>query len=469
MKKQKLAVLISLSSALLLTACGGSSSSSDSTNAGDNKVVRGSIDGFGSVIVNGVRYETDQATISVNDTEGTQADLSVGQIVTLYANSNGNRNVADNIIYDLDLKGPAANIDATANTFTVLGQTVSVSNLTSYKGVTWPLTNGQSVEVSGYVKGNELIASFVELNDVNDTEVELRGVVANLNEAAQTFEIGSQQISYLSTTELDLDGQVFADGLQVEVEGNLESGVFTATEIEADDENLPDGVEIELAGALYDFDGAAKTFTVNGTQVTWNSQTEFDDGISAENLDNDVTVEVEGTINANGVLVAEDIEIESDANISLEAQITNITAVSDQFTGTITVLGLAINVDMSTRMSDDDDNLNFNPMFNFSDLAISDKVELEITGDATNGYRAVSLERDLDQEKINIVELEVLGAAVINNNGEYSVLGVSLVTTNDGVDLNILSSVTDTEEVSLQGTFANNILNVTELELDEQD
>lgn len=468
MKKQKLAVLISLSSALLLTACGGSSSSSDSTNAGDNKVVRGSIDGFGSVIVNGVRYETDQATISVNDTEGTQADLSVGQIVTLYANSNGNRNVADNIIYDLDLKGPAANIDATANTFTVLGQTVSVSNLTSYKGVTWPLTNGQSVEVSGYVKGNELIASFVELNDVNDTEVELRGVVANLNEAAQTFEIGSQQISYLSTTELDLDGQVFADGLQVEVEGNLESGVFTATEIEADDENLPDGIEIELAGALYDFNGDAKTFTVNGTPVTWNNQTDFDEGNAAA-LANDVNVEVEGLINANGVLVAEDIEIEDDASISLEATISEIKAGSDNFSGTITVLGLAVSVGLDTRMSDDDDSLTFNPMFNFSDLAISDKVELEITGDATNGYRAVSLERDLDQEEVNVVELEVLGAAVLNNNGEYSVLGVSLVAANDGVDLSALGNITTTEEVSFKGTFSSDTLTVTELELDEQD
>lgn len=466
MKKQKLALLISLSSALMLTACGGSSSSSnDGGSAGDNKVVRGSIDGFGSVIVNGVRYETDQATISVNDVEGTQADLSVGQIVTLYANSNGNRNVADNIIYDLDLKGPANNIDATANTFTVLGQTVSVSNLTSYKGVTWPLTVGQSVEVSGYVKGNELIASFVELNDV-DTEVELRGVISNLNTTAETFTIGSQQISYTTTTELDLDGQVLANNLQVEVEGNLVSGVFTATEIEADDENLPEGVEIELAGALYDFNRDAKTFTVNGTPITWNNQTEFDDGITAANLDNDVTVEVDGVFNANGVLVAEDIEIEDDANISLEAQITNTTAGRDEFSGSITVLGLQVKVDMSTRMSDDDDNQSAQAKFNFSHLHSGDKVELEITGDATNGYRAVSLERDLDQEEANVVELEVLGEAVIDTNGEYSVLGLNLVAAN-GVDLSALGTVTATEEVSFTGTVSGNTFTVTEFELDD--
>lgn len=467
MKKQKLAVLISLSSALMLTACGGSSSSNDSANAGDNKVVRGSIDGFGSVIVNGVRYETDQATISVNDTEGAQSDLSVGQIVTLYANSNGNRNVADDIIYDLDLKGPVANIDATANTFTVLGQTVLVSNLTSYKGVTWPLTAGQSVEVSGYVKGNELVASFVELNDVNDTEVELRGVIANLNETAQTFDIGSQTISYTTTTELDLEGQALANDLQVEVEGNLVNGVFTATEIEADDETLPDGVEIELAGALYDFNGDAKTFTVNGTPVTWNNQTDFDDGTSAANLADDVSVEVEGVVNANGVLVAEDIEIEDDASISIEAQITNITAGNDNFSGTITVLGLDVSVGLDTRMSDDDDSLNFNPMFNFSNLNNGNKVELEVTGDATNGYRAASLERDLDQEEANVVELEVLGAAVINNNGEYSVLGINLVAANDGVILSDLATITATEEVSFTGTVSGNTFTVTEFELDD--
>lgn len=455
MKKQTLAAVIGLSSTLLLTACGGSSSSSN-TAAATNKVVYGSIDGFGSVIVNGVRYNTDNTTFSINESGGTQADLQVGQVITLLGDSNG---VASNIIYDLDLKGPASAIDSAANTFTVLGQTVSVSNLTTYKEVSWPLTDGQSVEVSGYINGEILIASFVELN--TDTGVELSGKVANFNEADKTFSIRGQQISYVPSTELDLDEQVLANDLQVEVEGTLESGILVATEIETDDDVFESGTELEVAGIISSFDNELQTFTVNGTQVTWNNNTDFDD-LSASTLTDNLTVEVEGTVNGEGVLVAEEIEISDDANISIEATISGLSAI-DTFNGTITVLGLEISVGLDTRMSDDDDNANFNPMFNFSDLAEGNRVELDIAGDEIKGYRAVSLERDLTTGQEALVEIEVPFDLVdsINN----TVLGINFAL-DSNVTLDGVSASVGTE-VSLKGTINGDTFNINTIELDD--
>ena len=465
MKKQKLALLIGLSSALFLTACGGSSSSSDNEVV-SNKVVRGSIDGFGSVIVNGVRYNTDNTTFSVNESAGTQENLKVGQVITLYGNTNGNNGVASNIIYELDLKGPITEVSAEGDTFTVLGQTVLTNNLTVFKDLTLPLTVGESVEISGYISGETLIASYVERNDDNDTEVELRGAIANLDEAARTFRIRGQQISYSSATELDLDGQVFANGLRVEVEGVLDTdAVLVATEIEADEETFEKDTELELVGIVSDLNAEAKTFVVNGTQVTWNNQTDFNDLTAAE-LANDLTVEVEGRVNAEGVLVAEDIEINDDANISIEATISEVTAGSDQFTGLITVLGLTVNVDMSTRMSDDDENPNANPLFNFSNLASSDKVELEITGDATNGYRAIKLERDYldasDNEGLNEVELEV-PASLIDVTAK-TVMGINFETQ---LSLTVLEGLADDSEVEIEGTINGDLLTITSIEIDD--
>ncbi|TNC79284.1 MAG: hypothetical protein C9356_19940 [Oleiphilus sp.] len=464
MKKQKLALLIGLSSALFLTACGGSSSSSNN-EAVSNKVVRGSIDGFGSVIVNGVRYNTDSTQFSVNESAGIQADLKVGQVITLYGNANGNNGVASNIIYELDLKGPITAVEG--DTFTVLGQTVLTNKLTTYKDITLPLTVGASVEISGYVSGENLIASYVERNDDNDTEVELRGVIANLDESAQTFDIRGQQVDYIQSTELDLDGQVLANGLRVEVEGTLENGVLVATEIEADEETFAKDTELELLGIVSELDAEAKTFIVNGTQVTWNNQTDFDD-LTAAQLANDLTVELEGRVNAEGVLVAEDIEIEEDANISLEATISEVTEGSDQFSGTITVLGLQVSVDMSTRMSDDDDNPNADAKFNFSHLSSGDKVELEVTGNSENGYRAVKLERDYndssDNDGLNEVELE-LPASLIDVENKL-VLGISYEASAE-VSLTVLDNLEADTEVEIEGTMNGDVLTITSIEIDD--
>lgn len=309
------------------------------------------------------------------------------------------------------------------------------------------------------------IASYVERNDDNDTEVELRGVIANLDESAQTFDIRGQQVDYIQSTELDLDGQVLANGLRVEVEGTLENGVLVATEIEADEESFAKDTELELLGIVSELDAEAKTFIVNGTQVTWNNQTDFDD-LTAAQLANDLTVELEGRVNAEGVLVAEDIEIEDDTNISLEATISEVTEGSDQFSGTITVLGLQVSVDMSTRMSDDDDNPNADAKFNFSHLSYGDKVELEITGDATNGYRAAKLERDYldasDNEGLNEVELEV-PASLINVTAK-TVMGISFETQ---LSLTEFEGLADDAEVEMEGTINGDVLTITSIEIDD--
>ena len=472
MKKQKLALLIGLSSTLFLTACGGSSSSSEHEVV-SNKVVRGSIDGFGSVIVNGVRYNTDNTQFSVNEAAGIQADLKVGQVITLLGNSSGNNGVASNIIYELDLKGPITSVSTEGDTFTVLGQTVLTNNLTVFKDLTPPLPVGESVELSGYISGETLIASYVERNDDTDTEVELRGILTNLDEAAGTFSIRDQQVSYSQSTELDLDGQVLANGLKVEVEGELNAeSVLLADEIESDEEIFEKDTELELAGIVSELNSDAQTFVVNGTQITWNNQTDFDD-LTAEYLANDLTLDVEGRINAAGVLIAEEIEINDDANISIEAKVSAVTSSgNDNFSGTITVLGNDIDIDMTTRMSDDDENPNANAKFNFSHLSSGDTVKLEVTGNSENGYRAVKLERDYNDssndeansEGLNEVELE-LPASLIDVENKL-VLGISYEASAE-VSLTVLDNLEADTEVEIEGTMNGDVLTITALELDD--
>ena len=121
--------------------CGGGSGSSaapppppPSGGIGRNGVAVGPITTFGSIVVNGVRYETNSSTFTINDTAGTQDDLKVGHIVSVSGtiDSNGTTGSATQVTFDDSVKGPVESIDLVSNRLVVLGQTVIISPDTSF-------------------------------------------------------------------------------------------------------------------------------------------------------------------------------------------------------------------------------------------------------------------------------------------------------------------------------------------------
>ena len=118
-----------LSSSCLLVACGGgggsSSSSSPSTSvAAADRTVVGTVDGFGSVIVDGVHYSSTDTAFEINDQVGVESQLRVGQRVVVQGSDDGVEGVATRISYDADIRGPVVSVDAAAGTLVILGQTV---------------------------------------------------------------------------------------------------------------------------------------------------------------------------------------------------------------------------------------------------------------------------------------------------------------------------------------------------------
>jgi len=365
MKKHLLSVAVCLAGTLLVTACGGSSSSAKENG---KQVTRGVIDGFGSVIVNGVHFNSDRTQFTVDDRAGIQADLRVGQVVTIVGNHNGAEGVAAEIIYDVSVEGTVTAVDSASGTLTVLGQTVVTDTMTIFEGLDLAtLTVGQRVEVSGYSAGEgRIIASFIAADDADQSPEELTGVVAGLDSSAQTFLIGSQLISYASVASLDLDGATLSDGMQVEVEGTLDGDVLVASEIEAEDSDFEEDTELEMSGAVTAVDADNNQFVLNGMTVRFDSETEFDDGDQSA-LQAGVMVEVEGVVGTDGVLLAEEIEFEEAPEIELEGMVQATTE------NTLTVMGITINADLRTRVRDDRDDEVY---FNLSMLQPGDHVEL---------------------------------------------------------------------------------------------
>ncbi|MCA6058944.1 hypothetical protein HUF18_04090 [Thalassolituus sp. ST750PaO-4] len=451
MKKHLLSVAVCLAGTLLVTACGGSSSSAKENG---KQVTRGVIDGFGSVIVNGVHFNSDRTQFTVDDRAGIQADLRVGQVVTIVGNHNGAEGVAAEIIYDVSVEGTVTAIDSASGTLTVLGQTVVTDAMTIFEGLDLAtLTVGQRVEVSGYSAGEgRIIASFIAADDADQSPEELTGVVAGFDSSAQTFLIGSQLISYASVATLDLDGATLSDGMQVEVEGTLDGDVLVASEIEAEDSDFEEDTELEMSGAVTAVDADNNQFVLNGMTVRFDSETEFDDGDQSA-LQAGVMVEVEGVVGTDGVLLAEEIEFEEAPEIELEGVVQATTE------NTLTVMGITINADLRTRVRDERDDEVY---FNLSMLQPGDHVELLLEETTAGQYRAQLLER---VDASNKVELKAPVSAIDLSAGTVVLLGLTLDVS--AQDPSMLSSLVSGSMVEIEGSFDGQVLIVQSMEIDD--
>lgn len=286
----------------------------------------GKITGFGSVIVNGVEFETTVATITKDGIPVRENDLRVGMIVTVRGefNADGTTGTANSIEFKDILEGPVQSLDPAAQTMVVLGQTVIVGAQTYFDDFSSldALSLGNIVEVSGFVGSDGNIhATYICLKAASFTarsmEIELKGLISNLNNDTQTFYLGSLAVNFSSAVIKDLPGGILSDGLYVEVksdEGFNSNGELIASKVGAEDHDISEveWKEIEIEGLVTDVTGldSASRFAVNGQAVQITQETRFEDG-SITNIVPDVRLEVEGTLNAEGVLMAREIKFGS--------------------------------------------------------------------------------------------------------------------------------------------------------------
>ena len=393
-----------------LAACGGSDQNTSSN------YISGPITAFGSIYVNGTRYNTDNASVYIEDDYADESNLRVGMMVTVETSSN---NSATAIHFDDDLEGfvtsTAIAVDDTG-TMVIMGQNVSVTSNTIFESKVSGITSasaiiaGNIVEVSGYSTGEgEITATRLEVKAADLTTyllshpqgVELKGIVAGHNTTDQNFMIGSQLIDY-STAVLDDMPQGSWNGLYIEVKStqNLDAGSLIASKVELENDGTKnhgdDGDEIEVHGSISEITDTS--ITVNGHTFIINASTEIEHGLAAD-LVVDAIVEVEGYINNNGDLVAHEIEFddhENDSSIEFHGTVSAIET-SDINMGQLTLTGgQVIFVNNNTLMHDSRDEHGVLPdtHFNLSDLGIGDFVEVHVVDNGDGTYTAIKLERD---------------------------------------------------------------------------
>ncbi|MDH5391786.1 MAG: DUF5666 domain-containing protein [Gammaproteobacteria bacterium] len=440
----------------------GCSSSSNNTSSATN--VSGRITGFGSVYVDGVEFETNGTSVTIDGVPATEADLHVGMIVNLTGSDNGANGNALSISFDDELEGVVTQTVANGGLI-VMGQSITVDNSTNLQGFALidDLLVGDEVEISGYPDGNGGIhATFIELEGsyVDGEEIEVKGLVSALDAQAMTFTLGSMTVNYANADTSEAAN--LADGLYVEVKSTSApvANVLAATKVELENDGAygvsgDHGEELEVEGLITSLDTASSpnTITVNGQ--TFAVPAGIDVSAYAVGDMIDLDIEVSGT-----ELLITGIEAESDDDHPGKIEVEAIASATDTVNNTITLAGITISVQPNQTIMMDH---SATPVqfFNLGSIVEgTDRIEVDAIPDAAGtGYIALSIERSSSTS--TTVELE--GAVSIDAAGVMSIAGITLDTTAATVPTGITADI----EIHANGTLnSDGSLAVTVIELD---
>jgi hypothetical protein len=312
-RRQTLLAMLSATglSATGLTACGGGSDLASVGVGGTGSFTSGRITGFGSIIVNGIRYDDSSADISSDDNRFDRANLRLGMVVAVQGGPVvDGRSTATRIVLNGELLGPIGSKNG--NILVVLGQTVTISDSTVFAGVVGldALNPNDVVEVHGTPDSanNSILASYVEKKvGVNDYRIQGRVTAIGDN---KTFSMGSLQLNYSNTESKEVRVTPAQGALvRVRLGTTAVSGVYPVIRIRKPEDafNAFSG-EVEFKGTITAFTSFT-SFTVNDVPVTVSGVTNSTYPEGTGRIEAGAYVEVKGAL-VGGVLVATRVKLE---------------------------------------------------------------------------------------------------------------------------------------------------------------
>lgn len=365
-----------------LTGCGGGSDVAGLSSGGTGSFTSGTISGLGSIIVNGIRYNDDNASVISRDDDNNTAfgrALKVGMVVSIQGSSvtaaataNGTATaIASKISCGSEWQGPVSNI--ASSSFDMLGLTVDVLASTVFEGAATQLaglTTSHFVEVHGYVDQTtgHLQATYVEVSATQPSQYKLSGVVNNFSAVNRTFKLGSATqasnlISWDSNTRVPSS---WSDGVFVRVKM---SPSLLATQIRLLTSplaqlNASDERDAEIHGFISAYQSNA-SFTVNGISV--DASNAF---ITGGTLALGVRVEIHGSV-SNGVLIATKVETPNNSDVaSRKFEFHGTVSALDANAQTFVLRGLTFQYNNSTNMPG---------------VVLADGVRIEVKATRTSG------------------------------------------------------------------------------------
>lgn len=353
-----------------LVACGGGGGSTAGVGTGGTgSFAVGTISGFGSIIVNGVRYDDSRATVvDDDDNSSSSSSLALGQVVELRGavNSDGVSGTASNIAYFSALKGPVTAVGS--NTVTVFGQVVTVTATTLFAGGVngvGGLAVGNVVEVYGLPDASGAIAATRIEREATSIgtftgDFRIRGVVSNkvATSPGLRFDVGTVTVQTDNNTQIE--GTV-ANGVFVKVRLDktaIAANTYTAKRVKVKERVYESGVnKAEVQGLISEFTSPSAAFKVSGYPVQLDSAVTYEGGAVGD-LANDVRIEAKGVV-TNGVLIISKVQFDNEDNdggadgssapFEFHGVATCSATPCDNPTGSVVVRGVTVQYDATTR------------------------------------------------------------------------------------------------------------------------
>ena len=328
--------------AALLHACGGGGGGgggaqlpgSPPRTAPGPGINSGLVAAKGSLIVNGVEFRAGTpGTVRIDGVTATETAVREGMVITLRGAFGplDNEGAYDNVEVEPQAIGQVSGL--AGNTFTVLGQAVTITPATVFDDpANRILANNDVVEVHGIFSGaNAIEATFIQRDAPGTAKRQLRGIVGG--SAAGTFSIGTQQVDIGAVTPVPVDGDF------VEVEGTqaVPGGPVQATNIAIDNFSAQGDQEVETEGSVVSRNAGDNSFVLRSLSgpvtvrhdVTGFAVTVFQ--LEERNAPSNAAtvlavgnqVEVEGRL-VGGILQAREIELRRTENAVLEGDVTGV-------------------------------------------------------------------------------------------------------------------------------------------------
>jgi Domain of unknown function (DUF5666) len=373
--------IISLFMTLCMSGCGGGGDTQASTTLGQ-------ITGFGSVIVNGIRFTRkggladDRVKLWFeNNTSAGEESLRVGMIVTIKGAVNTAAGIGEyeSIEFLPEIRGPLDDngVDLANNRVTVMGWPIQVGADTSFENFRdladlhedLQAKRHPELEISGNLDGvGTLHATRIayKAEDFITGIAVIKGKIATASvaggAASGSFTIGGVTVNF-ATTALGPDTGTadIAPGTLVEVRGALKDAVVTAFRVAkpraVSDALVNDHVVVKgiaVGGVTDDTFGLAGP---NGTVTVATGGASFVKGGGAAASDivrAGASLEVEGSLRGDGSIAAGRVSIAAERNFKLEGNAAAAGAFNAT-TGILTLNGVPVTVTATTRLIDQDD------------------------------------------------------------------------------------------------------------------
>ena len=315
-----------LISTAILAACGGGGGSAGDASApvavapAGPGMGSGTVTGFGSIIIDGVRYDDRRVVVSVDTAasapdapaSGSAVDVKLGQHVSVTFTGAEANSAATKVEVSAEVIG---RVTATAPALVVAGQTIIVNSdagvgpVTVFEGYTsaTDIAVDDRIEVHGLPLASGAVqATRIERRLATETWLRISGNVAALATDRSSFTLGGETVRVDANTKVFPTGATLANGQRVAVWSSTAAvaNSVTASVVRIQKSGAADATEARLAGAVTDCAGAcAASFKVGGIAIDA-SAAEFVNGVATD-LVNGKWVELRGTLTlATGAIKA---------------------------------------------------------------------------------------------------------------------------------------------------------------------